>query len=263
MNNMKYLLFFIMSFFVKKEIKAKNTKYDLREEVKKESVKPIIKYELNTSPIKLDLYPFSYTFKHLYKNIIVDRYWINEPFHSKFVEILYAINSCQLWIKSPKTKEIIVNIRGINEQEFQARSLKALNLNEIIRNSIFEMSDIVQSVLSKKQTQTLLLTMMIYILSKAENLDEMLPRINTGTSSKDETVSSIVNLFFNDCKEDINQKIIPNNNCNISLIKDVYKKVIYSANEYSMTLTAQDTHSNIHKELQQIPEKRLMKINSY
>ena len=39
-----------------------------------------------------------------YEKIIVNNYWLDEPFHSSFVKILYCISENDVWIKSLKSQ---------------------------------------------------------------------------------------------------------------------------------------------------------------
>ena len=45
-----------------------------------------------------------YRSNNIYEKIIVKNYWIDEPFHSSFVKILYCISENDFWIKSLKSQ---------------------------------------------------------------------------------------------------------------------------------------------------------------
>lgn len=72
-------------------------------------------YELNTHKVRYALYnPSSeglHELRAIYKLVVHDNLWINEPFHTKFYEFLMLINDNDFMIIDPYSKVITMNVR--------------------------------------------------------------------------------------------------------------------------------------------------------
>lgn len=97
-------------------------------------------YELNTDMIKYSLYKPAfedlYEFSFIYKLVIIDNLWIEEPFHSKFYEFLLLINDNDLMIIDPLTKVITMNLRDKNNKIQRSKSYQVFSSKEIIMHMI-------------------------------------------------------------------------------------------------------------------------------
>ena len=251
-----------------KEVLEKETMQEIAKEevIKEEIVEEVIKkevevfYQLNVENIKLDLYPLSafsyYQIRNSYRQIVLDNYWINEPFHTKFTKILYYIDAQDLWIKSPTTKEIILNMRDQNGEILKTNSLKVLDLKEVVFNLTIEILKIknqTKGFLSRENIQDILLPAIIYTLSKCGNLD-------VETTDENEIINILIEIFFSDFSEESKRAIVPKNNLNFEMIVQIFERSISQAREYPNTIYTKNDTEKIVKKLQNFPKKQLMCI---
>ena len=220
-------------------------------------------YELNTHNVKISLYPSStfsnYKMQNLYEEIIVKNYWIDEPFHSSFVKILYCISENDFWIKSLKSKEIIINFRGLDDKELRDTALHVLDLREVLCDVVVEVDRYVHRILSKQDTHILLLGSMIYTISKCGNLNVLIEKKEDDI----ETWVALIEIFCSEFTEESKSKIIPTNNINLRLIEKVYNAVIEGATEYPNYLGDNNFQKKEIKMLQNLQQKRLLTVRDY
>lgn len=113
-------------FVIKNKLKAK--------EEKKENV-PIL-CELNKKSVRYLFYSKS-TFlsaqtKMIYKDLVVNTLWLQEPFHTALVRLLVAVEKNKLWIKVPDSKELILNSRNRDGTFSRGISLKIVYLSTFL-----------------------------------------------------------------------------------------------------------------------------------
>lgn len=232
------------------------------EEIQEEKIEEIF-YELNTHDIKISLYPSS-TFsnnkmRNLYEKIIVNNYWIDEPFHSSFVKILSCTSENDFWIKSLESKEIIINFRDLDDKEMRDTALHVLDLREVLCDVVSEVDRYVHKILTKQNIHILLLSSMIYAISKCDNLNNIIEKKEDDI----ETWAALIEIFCNEFAEEIKNKIIPTNNINLNLIEKVYNAAIERANEYPNYLGDNDSQKKEIKMLQNFQQKRLLTVRDY
>lgn len=267
-----FLLFVVKKFLfasdenkeiLEKEIMSKTLKEDLKtQEMIEDEIKKEVEvfYQLNVENIKLNLYPVStfrnYQIRDSYQKIALDNYWINEPFYSRFTKILYYIDAQDLWIKSPKSEEIILNIRDQNGEIIKTNSLKVLDLKEVLYNIVVEVLKIkkqTRNFLSKENIQDIILPAIIYTLSKCGNLD-------VETTDENEIINILIEIFFSDFSEEFKVAIVPRNNLNFEVIVQIFERSIGRAREYPNTIYSKETSEKIVKKLQSFPKKQLICI---
>ncbi len=201
------------------------------EEIQEEKIEEIF-YEMNTHDIKISLYPSStfsnYKIQNLYEKIIVNNYWLDEPFHSSFVKILYCISENDFWIKSLKSQEVIINFRDLDDKEMRDTALHVLDLREVLCDVVVEVDRYVHKILSMQNVHILLLSSMIYTISKCGNLDILIEKKEDDI----EIWASLIQIFCIEFLEESKSKIIPTNNINLRLIEQVYNAAIERAKEY-------------------------------
>lgn len=220
-------------------------------------------YELNTHDIKISLYPSStfsnYKIQNLYEKIIVNNYWIDEPFHSNFVKILCSISENDFWIKSLESKEIIINFRDLDDKEMRDTALHVLDLREVLCDVVAEIDRYVHRFLTKQNTHILLLSSMIYTISKCGNLNNIIEKKEDDV----ETWTELIEIFCIEFPEEIKNKIIPTNNINLRLIEQVYNAAIERAKEYPNYLGDNSAQKKEIKMLQNLQQKRLLTVRDY
>lgn len=239
---------------VKKEvIKKKLFKKKIEKEVE-------VFYQLNVENIKLDLYAF-YIFENqiireLHKKTTADLYWLNEPYYTIITKIFYYIDRQNLWIKSPKSKEIILNIRDQNGEIIKTNSLKVLDLKEVVYNltiEILKLKKQTRGFLSKENIQNILLPTLIYALSKCGNID-------IRESDENAIINNLIETFFTDLTQESKSYLVPKNNSNYEVIISIYENVTSYANECPNTVYSKNNAQEVVKKLQNFPKKRLANV---
>jgi len=133
--------------------------------------KPERVYPLQTHNIKYWLYNPSYSFRTygligLYNDLVIKNLWINEPFHSKFYEILMMLDKSEFMIVDPNSKVITMNVRGKNNQLTTSKSFQVFATRDIVvamfNNS---MSDIVR--FNKHDAQHIAIAMCVIALEQS------------------------------------------------------------------------------------------------
>lgn len=222
-----------------------------------------ILYKMNTHLIKISLYPscifLSYTMINLYKKIIVNNYWIDEPFHSSFTKILYCIDKNSFWIQSSRSKEIIINFRNFDDEEERDTAVRVFDLKEILNDVVLEIDRCAHKHFSKQCMQILLLSSMIYTISKCGNLDILIEKEEDDLKKW----TALIEIFCMDFSEEIKNKIIPKNNINIAMMQKVYYSAIEEAREYPNHLNHDVSLRNEIKLLSNFTSKQLICVIDY
>lgn len=127
-------------------------------------------YELNTHKVRYALYNPSFEglheFRAIYKLVVHDNLWINEPFHSKFYEFLMLINDNQFMIIDPYSKVITMNVRDKYNKVQTSKSYQVYSTKDIIKHMIpYCMDDITK--FNKKHAQIILLSIFIVALKQS------------------------------------------------------------------------------------------------
>lgn len=127
-------------------------------------------YELNTHKVRYALYNPSFEglheFRAIYKLVVHNNLWINEPFHSKFYEFLMLINDNQFMIIDPYSKVITMNVRDKYNKVQTSKSYQVYSTKDIIKHMIFYcMEDIAK--FNKKDAQNLVISIFIVALKQS------------------------------------------------------------------------------------------------
>ena len=124
------------------EQKAQDSKIEKR--------KPEPVYKLQTHNIKYWLYNPSYSLRTyaltgLYNDLVIKNLWINEPFHSKFYEILMVLDKNEFMIVDRHSRVITMNVRGKDNQLTTSKSFQVFATRDIVVATFNNvMSDIVR-----------------------------------------------------------------------------------------------------------------------
>jgi len=127
-------------------------------------------YELNTHKVRYALYNPSFEglheFRAIYRLIVQDNLWINEPFHTKFYEFLMLINDNQFMIIDPYSKVITMNVRDKYNKVQTSKSYQVYSTKDIVKHMIsYCMEDITR--FNKKDAQNLLISIFIVALKQS------------------------------------------------------------------------------------------------
>lgn len=129
--------------------------------------KPEQFYQLNVNKIKYLLYHPKKEgldeIEYLYKRVVIENLWINEPFHSKFYDFLIMINDNELMIIDPTAIVITINTRGSHNQTQKSKTYQVYDTKQIIEFTIFDCIHDIRKF-NKNDAQNILLSIMIFIL---------------------------------------------------------------------------------------------------
>ncbi len=118
------------------EEKIEENKKETQSKEIKKSKEVVLHFQ--TDPIKISVYTLytfhSFRIDNFYKKIVINRLFIDEPFHTTFVQLLQIYDHTESWIKSQKTKEIKLKIRTKNGGFQEGTSFKIYSVTEIIFN---------------------------------------------------------------------------------------------------------------------------------
>lgn len=133
--------------------------------------KPERVYPLQTHNIKYWLFNPSYSLGTyglvgLYNDLVVKNLWINEPFHSKFYEILMVLDKNEFMIADPHSRVITMNVRGKDNQLSTSKSFQVFATRDIVVAMFSNaMSDIVR--FGKHDAQHIAIAMCVIALEQS------------------------------------------------------------------------------------------------
>lgn len=153
---------------------SQNLKFSQKQEVqdsKIEKRKPEPAYPLQTHNIKYWLYnPFyslrTYGLIGLYNNLVVKNLWINEPFHTKFYEILMVLDKNEFMIIDSNSKVITMNVRGKDNKVTTSKSFQVFATRDIVEITLKRsICDIIRFY--KHDAQNIIIAICILILEQS------------------------------------------------------------------------------------------------
>lgn len=229
--------------FVNNEIAA--------EEMKKLKPEPKPVYQFQTHRMRYLLYNPCWDLEYLaplYKDVILENLWINEPFHSKFYEILILLDHNEFMIIDPNSKVISMNIRDKNNRVHASKSYQVFATKDIVKAIIREsMRDILK--FQKHDAQHILLAICIMALERSVHY------------TSQEVVKNTFKELFKDYQYVNDIEYI------IELIKQKEQKLLFVQSAFkgafSTTKTEPYNDSEVSKPLQiqkELPTKYLQEI---
>lgn len=123
-------------------------------------------YALNTHSIKLKLFDADNelgVLSQLYQKVVIDNYWLNEPFHSYFYKLMLMVASNDFMILDKKSKVITMSIRDKNGDVQVSHAYSVFSTQEVILLSLNRCNTILVNK-SKHQAQKSILAAIIFVL---------------------------------------------------------------------------------------------------
>ena len=204
--------------------------------------KEAIKYYLfNTDLLR-------YNLVYLYKDIICDLLWINEPFHTKFYEFLMLINDNNFMIIDKNSEVMTMNIRDKYNKMQTSKSYQVFSTKDVL---IFVINQTINHLarLNKYDAQNILLAIFVFALEQSVHYISRDIAINT--------INELLKSYpYNDNIIDIS-KSIKDENINLKFVSSAFNLAFSKLN----TLPYND--SEIKKPLEfppKLPQKFLQKI---
>lgn len=129
-----------------------------------------LKYSLNTDRIKYFLYSSSafksFTMEKLYTKFVVQKGWVDEPFHSAFFRILLGLGDNELMIMNPNSKILTLCMRDENERMTKSKSYEVFSTNQILESVLSQISNKIFNF-SKTNAQNIILAICIIAIKKS------------------------------------------------------------------------------------------------
>ena len=145
--------------------------------IEPEKPKEIMLY-FNTDSVRISFYS-SHIFKYhraknIYKKIVVEKLYIDEPFHTSLVKLLQIYDKTESWIKSKNTKEIRLKIRKKNGKFEEGVSFKIHSLSDTVfdfLDNIFEYLN--EKKYREKDQKNILLAVLIWKIDCVKELKHL------------------------------------------------------------------------------------------
>lgn len=139
---------FLEAYFEKRNDKRSMEKLKGDQQVEEErlpnvAVPSVRYYMLNTHSVKYYQYDCFewWSTRNIYQNVILERLWLKEPFHTAFATLLLLLDRNELWIKLPNSKELILTNRDQNEKLCHGVSLKVVYLTSLLADILERVSE--------------------------------------------------------------------------------------------------------------------------
>lgn len=127
-------------------------------------------YQLQTDKVKYWLYSSSFKNLHelrfLYGLVVHQNLWINEPFHSKFYELLIIFDKNDFMIIDPNSKVITMNIRDKHNKTQASKSYQVYSTRDLIKFIIPECMKNIKRF-NKIDAENILIAIFIFALGKS------------------------------------------------------------------------------------------------
>jgi len=248
------------------EIEAENCIQD--QVPQPEKSKEIVLY-FNTDMVKFAFYHvhilLNYQSRKFYKKVVVDKLFIDEPFHTTFVQLLQIYDHTEAWIKSKKTKEIKLKIRTKNGSFQEGTSFKVYSVTEIIFDflgNILEHFDNYRY--SKKDQKNVILAALIWKLNLVMEL-KYLCKKDLDVIEKRECLGKKI-LKHHEKNYDVFQVLhmLEMEHENLSFVFEAYEKALQWQQEYPYVQKEEEQYKNIRLEdLVTKNSKKLISLDAF
>jgi|GEM_PF-5541770 len=244
-------------------------KEEFEDSVKNELVQPekskeIILY-FNTDLVKISFYSLDlfkyYGAKNIYKKIVVEKLYIDEPFHTSLVKLLQIFDKTQSWIKSKNTKEIRLKIRKKNGNFEEGTSFKVYSISEIIvdfLDNILEYFN--RNLYSKEDQKNIILAALVWKIDLVEELKYIWIENLSDTGLREYLGKKI--LKHQDVNYDVFRilRMIENKHVNVQFVFKVYDNTLCSQQEYPYVSKGKEEYKKFN--IDNLPNKNMKQLMS-
>lgn len=164
-----------------------------------------------------------------YEEIILKNYLLQEPFYSLIVRLLSIIEMSRLFVKSPVSKNIKMNIRNIDGIAEYSESFKVIAISEISHHFLIEVyKNINKYSCDKKEIQLIIVSVLLWLISKSYKV-----QIKYENTEKKELFEILAEMLVKDYKKEILARLeLEEYFDNNPVIISAYKKSIEISQEY-------------------------------
>lgn len=175
-----------------------------------------------------ELFIENYTRK-TYEEIILENYLLQEPFYSLIVRLLSIIETSRLFVKSPMSNNIKMNIRSNDGIIEYSESFKVIAISEITHHFLIEVyKNINKYSCDKKEIQLIIVSVLLWLISKSYKV-----QIKYENTEKKELFEILTEMLVKDYKKEILIRLeLEEYFDNNLVIISAYKKSIEISQEY-------------------------------
>lgn len=238
------------------------------EDIQHENSKEIILY-LNTNIVRFSFYNYNifstYQAKKYYNKVVQKNLYIDEPFHTSFVQLIQIYAQTQSWLKSNKTKEIKLKIRNKNANFEEGISFKVHSVSEILFDfleNILEYLD--ETIYSNENKKNIILSALLWKLDNVREI-QYLCMENLNEIKYRECLAKKI-LKYYDRNHDVFKilKMIEYKHENIKFMPSMYNKTIECQQEYSYVDKGEEEYKKINiNDLANKSMKQLMEVDDF
>lgn len=233
-----------------------------------ETSKEVVLY-FNTDMVKFAFYHvhglLNYQSRKFYKKVVVDKLFLDEPFHTTFIQLLQIYDHTESWIKSQKTKEIKLKIRTKNGSFQEGTSFKVYSISEIIFDflgNILEHFD--NNRYSKNDQKNVILAALAWKLDLVMELKYLCEK-DLNCIERRECLGNKI-LKHHEKNHDVFQilRMLEARHEKLLFVFEAYEKALKWQREYPYVQKDKEQHKNIHLEnLVTKNSKKLISLDAF
>ena len=250
----------------KQEIEAEKSVKD--EVVQPEKSKEIILY-FNTDFVRFTLFDvhflLNYQSRNFYKRVVVDKLFIDEPFHTTFVQLLQIYDRTESWVKSEKTKEIKLKIRKKNGNFQEGTSFKVHSVSEIFFDFLGNILEYFDNVrYSKSDQKNVILATLVWKLDLVVEIEYLCEKYLNDIEKRDCLAKNI--LRYHEKNHDIFQilRMLEVGHENLLFVFESYEKALKWQREYPYVQKEEEQYKDIKLEnLVTKNSKKLISLDAF
>ncbi len=169
------IAFILIIFFRRKPEKIKQVQQN--EPSQNQAVKTLKQHSVKVGSFckaRYDFYPIS-VFKtclgeQLYKDIIVENLWIQEPFHTVFITLLKFYEDHDDCVKSESTNTIMIKIAKTNEA---ANAYKVYSVQELVFRTVYDVYNYIKHKYTDNDIQLLLIATLLFKIDLLRSMSQI------------------------------------------------------------------------------------------
>ena len=223
-------------------------------------------FQLNTDAIKLNLYPKSYfgnfIIARLYQEIVIANYYLDEPFHTEFSKLLQFIGTNELWIKDPRSREIIINTRDNINKICKKISMNVLDITEVLNSVVYKVYAGLKAehIFTKKDIQNCILSASIFVLSKSGEIDLICEILGITSTNEKSLQYGLIDKICENFDDRTKKIIIENTFLEYIGFDKIYDDIVFNSYSYPYTFPVDEQPSRAINLLPCPPKKQLRSI---
>ena len=223
----------------------------------------------NTDAIKISFYNLRifqhFQAKNIYQRTVLVKLYIDEPFHTTFVQLLQIYDKTESWIKSKNTKEIRLKIRNKNADFEEGIAFKVYAVSEIMFDfltNILKYFD--ETKYPKEDQENIMLAALVWKLGYVKELKYLCEKNLNDIEFRECLAKKILKYY--DENHDVFQilRMIECNHENLQFLFDVYNESLKYQKEYPYVSKGKEEYKRLNVDnLVDKNMKQLIALNDF